>query len=303
MVVLVVSVVRVVDVVAGYRGRAVIGPVNTCFRGPGVVAVLGPNGCGKSTLLRCLAGVLKPFRGDVLLDNMSVYSYPDAKRFIGYMPADIGLAPRLTLYENLKLFAYLLGYDERFLREAIEAVKRFVQVDDILHVRAGSMSTGQRVRAGIVRAVIHNPRVVILDEPTRGLDPVHASSIRSLIRELGKQRLVIMSTHMIHEVFDLANFVAVLRRGKLVFADTIERFRDTLRDKPLAVTIRTVREVDDAIKRLGIEFEKREGNTYVLRISRAYEVSKVLREILLATDVTEVREDLDKLVESIYSGE
>ena len=294
--------IEVKDVSAGYRSKVIVKDVDLDLRGTGVFTIIGPNGSGKTTLLRVIAGVLKPYRGDVLIDGVSIYRDSEMKKVIGYMPADIGLLPRLTLYDNLRLFAELLGYSRDYLENRLEILKKYIPVDDILYMKAGTMSTGQKVRAGLIRALIHDPKILILDEPTRGLDAMFAKHVRALIQELARDRLVIMTTHLVHEVLELSNYVAVLQRGKLVFRGSIDEFRRALADKPVTLYVRTTTNVDDVLKNLGIEFTKRAFSDYIIKLPNLNVMPTLLRELSTSTNIVEFREDLDELVKALYEG-
>jgi len=287
---------------AGYRGRAVVRNIDLDVEGPGIFMVIGPNGSGKSTLLRVIAGVVKPYSGEVFINGVSIYGGGEVKRVVGYMPADIGLLPRLTLYDNLRVFAELLGYDKRYVDERLEVLRKYIQVDDILYMRCGAMSTGQRIRAGLIRTLIHDPQIVILDEPTRGLDVAFARDVRSLIQGLARDRLVIMTTHLVYEVLDMGRDIAVLRSGELVFRGSIDEFRRVLADKPVTLYVKTTTSVDEVLQSLNIEFVRRGYGDYIIRLPNIYTLSKLLRELSTYTNIIEFREDLDELVKTLYGG-
>jgi len=287
---------------AGYRGRAVVRNIDLDVEGPGIFMVIGPNGSGKSTLLRVIAGVVKPYSGEVFINGVSIYGGGEVKRVVGYMPADIGLLPRLTLYDNLRVFVELLGYGKRYVDERLEVLRRYIQVDDILYMRCGAMSTGQRVRAGLIRTLIHDPQIVILDEPTRGLDVSFARGVRSLIQGLARDRLVIMTTHLVYEVLDMGRDIAVLRSGELVFRGSIDEFRRVLADKPVTLYVKTTTDVDEVLQSLNIEFVRRGYGDYIVRLPNIYTLSKLLRELSISTNIIEFREDLDELVKTLYGG-
>lgn len=287
---------------AGYRGRAVVRNIDLDVEGPGIFMVIGPNGSGKSTLLRVIAGIVKPYSGEVFINGVSIHGGGEVKRVVGYMPADIGLLPRLTLHDNLRVFAELLGYDKRYVDERLEVLRKYIQVDDILYMRCGAMSTGQRIRAGLIRTLIHDPQIIILDEPTRGLDVAFARHVRSLIQGLAKDRLVIMTTHFVYEVLDMGRDIAVLQRGELVFRGGIDEFRRVLADKPVTLYVRTTTDVDEVLQSLNIEFVRRGYGDYIVRLPNIYILSKLLRELSISTNIIEFREDLDELVKTLYGG-
>jgi len=287
---------------AGYRGRAVVRNIDLDVEGPGVFMVIGPNGSGKSTLLRVIAGIVKPYSGEVTINGVPIYRRSEVKRVVGYMPADVGLLPRLTLYDNLRVFAELLGYGKRYVDERLEALRKYIQVDDILYMGCGAMSTGQRVRAGLIRTLIHDPQIIILDEPTRGLDVAFARHVRSLIQGLARDRLVIMTTHLIHEVLDMGGHIAVLRRGELVFRGSVDEFRRVLADKPVTLYVKTDTDVDEVLQSLNIEFVRRAYGDYVIRLPNIYALPRLLREVSTHTNIVEFREDLDEMVKMLYGG-
>jgi len=287
---------------AGYRGKVIVRNIDLDVEGPGVFMVIGPNGSGKSTLLRVIAGIVKPYSGEVTINGVPIYRRSEVKRVVGYMPADVGLLPRLTLYDNLRVFAELLGYGKRYVDERLEVLRKYIQVDDILYMRCGAMSTGQRVRAGLIRTLIHDPQIIILDEPTRGLDVAFARHVRSLIQELARDRLVIMTTHLIHEVLDMGGHIAVLRRGELVFRGSIDEFRRVLADKPVTLYVKTATDVDEVLQGLGVEFARRAYGDYMIRLPNIYALSRLLRELSAHTNIVEFREDLDEVVKMLYGG-
>ena len=294
--------VVVKGVSAGYKGKVVVKNIDLDVEGSGIFMIIGPNGSGKTTLLRVIAGVLKPYSGEVLVDGIPIHRNSEVKKIVGYMPADIGLLPRLTLYDNLRLFAELLGYSKSYVEERLEVLRKYIQVDDILYMKCGAMSTGQKVRAGFIRTLIHDPRILILDEPTRGLDVAFAKHVRSLIRELARDKLVIMTTHLIHEVLDMGRYVAVLQHGELVFKGSIDEFRKVLADKPVTLYVKTTTDVDEVLQSLNIEFIKRAYGDYIIKLPNLNALPTLIRELSTSTNIIEFREDLDELVKALYEG-
>lgn len=185
---------------------------------PGVVGLIGHNGAGKSTLMQMLATLTKPTRGRILLDGQDIVAKPELMRSrLGYLPQDFGVYPHLTALEFLQYFAALKGVrDARRLRELLELVNLHEQA----HRPAAGFSGGMRQRLGIAQALLNDPDVLIVDEPTAGLDPEERLRFRHLLGDLGRKRLVIVSTHIVSDVENMASQLAILRQGRLVAFET-----------------------------------------------------------------------------------
>jgi ABC-2 type transport system ATP-binding protein len=191
-----------------------------------VVGFLGPNGAGKSSTLRILAGFLGPTSGEVTIDGHDVVSDSfEARRRIGYMPESVPLYPEMRVIEYLRFRAELkrvpggkrAGYVDEALRKA--------GVVDVAHKRIGHLSKGYRQRVGLADAVVARPPIVILDEPTAGLDPNQIIEARALVKQLGEDHTVIVSTHILSEVEACATRVVLLNKGKLAAQGTVEELR------------------------------------------------------------------------------
>jgi ABC-type multidrug transport system ATPase subunit len=187
---------------------------------PGVIGLIGHNGAGKSTLMQMLATLMPPTRGRILLDGQDVVARPELMRQrLGYLPQDFGVYPHLTALEFLQYFAALKGVRGRQrLMELLELVNLHEQA----HRPAIGFSGGMRQRLGIAQALLNDPDVLIVDEPTAGLDPEERLRFRHLLGDLGRQRLVIVSTHIVSDVENMATRLVILRRGRLVACETPE---------------------------------------------------------------------------------
>ena len=187
-----------------------------------VLGFLGLNGAGKSTTMRMLAGVLAPDAGRIVINGADLLDQPrPAKRAIGYLPEQPPLYRELTVDEQLRYSARLHGLDGAASRQAVARVKERCGLTDVGQRLTGNLSKGYRQRVGIAQALLHDPPVLILDEPTVGLDPVQTREIRALIRELGRERGVILSTHLLPEVQATCSHVQIIRSGRLVFAGAL----------------------------------------------------------------------------------
>jgi sodium transport system ATP-binding protein len=187
-----------------------------------VYALLGPNGAGKTTALRCLAGLLAPTAGSAEICGIDVVTRSaEARGRLAYLSSSMGLYARLSAREVVAFFGQLHGLEGAILEERVESVTRQFGLDDFADRLCGKLSTGQRQRVALARALVHDPPVLILDEPTLGLDVLSGQAIHQFIeREAGRGKAILFSTHQMEEVELLADRVGVLRRGELVAEGT-----------------------------------------------------------------------------------
>ena len=183
----------------------------------GVLGLLGPNGAGKSTLMRILATVTKPTEGTVLWNDIDIVRCPESVReTVGYLPQNFGVYPNLNATEFLTYLAAARGIVGHIARERID---RLLEIVNLAHVRKrhlGSFSGGMKQRVGIAQALLNDPRLVIVDEPTAGLDPEERVRFRNLLSELSGDRIVILSSHIVSDVEATATAVAIINSGQLV---------------------------------------------------------------------------------------
>jgi ABC-type multidrug transport system ATPase subunit len=185
--------------------------------GTGVLGLLGPNGAGKSTLMRIVATLTKPTQGHVTWEGRDVASQPDAVReVLGYLPQDFGVYPNLSAVEFLEYLAAAKGLEPRAARRRIEELLELVNLGDARRRPLGGFSGGMRQRVGVAQALLNDPRLLIVDEPTGGLDPEERVRFRNLLAELPGERVVILSTHIVSDVEAVATDIAIIARGRLV---------------------------------------------------------------------------------------
>ena len=188
-----------------------------------VLGFLGPNGAGKSTTMRMITGNLAPHHGRITINGIDILDEPKAaKAEIGYLPEQPPLYRELTVDEYLLFCARLNRISRNKQNQAMNSVKDRCGLGDVGGRLIGNLSKGFQQRVGIAQAIIHSPAVVVLDEPTVGLDPIQIRQIRSLIRELGGEHSVILSTHILPEVQATCDQVQIIHQGKLVLNDSIE---------------------------------------------------------------------------------
>lgn len=223
-------------------GRVIVDALDLTLDKGEVAGLLGVNGAGKSTTLRLIAGVLSPDRGRVRINGCELAEHPAlARRAIGYLPEDPPLYAELTVAEYLRFCGRLHGLSGGRLRAAIERVIERCDLGEVRRRLTGALSKGYRQRVGIAQAIVHEPDLIVLDEPASGLDPLQALKLRELVRSLGEQHAVVLSTHLLSDVAACCDRVAVLHRGRIRHQGPIDepqtgiRIRVTL-DRAVAPT-------------------------------------------------------------------
>jgi len=186
--------------------------------GHGMFGLLGPNGAGKSTLMRSVAALQTPSSGRIRFDGIDVVAEPDAlRRRLGYLPQDFGVYPRVSAYDMLDHMAVLKGIARSVeRRETVEGLLRQVNLWDVRRKALSGFSGGMRQRFGIAQALIGKPSLIIVDEPTAGLDPEERNRFLNLLAEIGEQVVVILSTHIVEDVSDLCPSMAIIGKGKII---------------------------------------------------------------------------------------
>ena len=203
-----------------YGSQTAVDDVSFSLSRGEVLAFLGPNGAGKSSTMNMLTGCLAPSRGEIRVAGIDLLESPrDAKAHIGYLPEHPPLYPELTVNEYLAFAARLRGLRRHAVKEAVNRARERCGLQAHGKRLIGHLSRGYQQRVGIAQAIIHDPALVILDEPTVGLDPIQVREIRALIRELGQEHGVILSTHILPEVSATCSRVQIIFRGRLVYED------------------------------------------------------------------------------------
>jgi ABC-2 type transport system ATP-binding protein len=200
---------------------------------PGMFGLLGPNGAGKSTLMRTLATLQEPDAGTVTLGALDVVRQKDAvRRTLGYLPQEFGVYPRVSAEALLDHFAILKGIVDRRARKAtVEALLHQVNLWDVRRKRLGGFSGGMRQRFGVAVALLGDPTLLIVDEPTAGLDPAERVRFLNLLSELGERAVVILSTHIVEDVSELCTRMAIIDRGRILHQGEPTRAIDALRGR------------------------------------------------------------------------
>jgi len=205
-----------------YGNQKALDSVSFSIKSGEVVGLLGPNGAGKSTLMKSVTGAILPDSGEIKVDEFSVLNQPiETKKRIGFLPENNPLYYEMYVREYLKFVAEIRNEK----KERIEEVIKKVGLTPESHKKIGQLSKGYKQRVGLAQAILSNPEILILDEPTNGLDPNQILEIREVIREIGKSKTVILSTHIMQEVEALCSRVILLNKGKIVSDSPIEEFK------------------------------------------------------------------------------
>ena len=200
--------------------------------GPGILGLLGPNGAGKSTLMRILATITRPTSGTVTWNDVDILRAPNRLRMVlGYLPQDFGVYPNLNAVEFLEYLAAAKGLNRKTARQRIHELLEVVNLVEARKRPLGGFSGGMRQRVGIAQALLNDPELLIVDEPTAGLDPEERLRFRNLLSELSGTRIVILSTHIVSDVEECAKEIALIARGRLVTCAAPEKLLRSVEGK------------------------------------------------------------------------
>lgn len=194
-----------------------------------VLGFLGPNGAGKTTTMQLLCGLLAPHSGEIVINGIDLMEYPKlAKRSLGFLPDQPPLYKDLTVREFLNYCARLHQLEPRLANKAILGAMGRCGLTNVSQRIIANLSKGYQQRVGIAQAILHNPEIIILDEPTVGLDPIQIKEIRELIKELGQDHGIILSTHILPEIQQICSHVQIIHRGQLVLKETIQELNQRM---------------------------------------------------------------------------
>ena len=217
-----------------------------------ILGFLGPNGAGKTTTMKIVTCFMAPTEGDVKVGNHSIHeNQEEIKKQIGYLPENNPLYYEMPVLEYLDFVAQLQGVEKSKIRNRIVEMVHLTGLNEEKHKKIGELSKGFRQRVGLAQAMIHDPEVLILDEPTTGLDPNQITEIRKLIRQLGKEKTVVLSTHILPEVEATCDRILIINKGKIVADGTPETLRKQAQgEEVLKVQIAEAKNRDELVSSL-----------------------------------------------------
>ncbi|MFV8325222.1 ABC transporter ATP-binding protein [Flavobacterium sp. ZS1P14] len=204
----------------------------------GILGLLGPNGAGKSTLMKIIATISNPTSGQILLDGVDITNNPNKiRKILGYLPQDFGVYPNLNAYEFLEYIAAMKGIGGPNLKDRIFQLLEGVNLIDAAKKPIGTYSGGMKQRIGIAQVLLNNPKILIFDEPTVGLDPEERVRFRNLISDLANDCIVILSSHIVSDIETIADEVAIMKNGKLISQGFQQDIIDAVKNKVFELEI------------------------------------------------------------------
>ena len=211
---------ELVNVQKSFKEKIAVKEINVCLQ-HGIYGLLGENGAGKTTLMRMICGILEPTQGSILCDGMRIQEMGGAFRsLLGYLPQDFGYYEDFSAYRFLHYMAALKAIPEDYAKNKIDELLEVVDLTAVKDKKLKTFSGGMIRRIGIAQALLNNPEILILDEPTSGLDPKERVRFRNIISSLGKNRIIILSTHIVSDVEYIADSIMIMKNGKMIRTGT-----------------------------------------------------------------------------------
>jgi len=243
---------------------------------PGVFGLLGTNGAGKTTTIRMLLGIIKKDSGEITWNGKKV----DRKSVnFGYLPEERGVYPKVKIYDQLMYFAELKGMKKQEADTAIKNWAKKLKVEEYMQMPAEKLSKGNQQKIQFMTAVIHNPELVVLDEPFSGLDPVNTELLKNIIIDLvKKEKYVIMSAHQMSTIEEFCSDILILNKGKTVLQGNLREIKDQYPAN--RVQIETNESITENIAKLGLEIENEKNNEYTIKIDNEEQAHNLLNELV-----------------------
>ena len=260
-----------------------------------IVGILGPNGAGKSTTLRILTCYFNPTSGDAIIDGKSILDEENnVKKIIGYLPESAPLYNDMCVFDYLVYMADIQELERRKLNERLHYVVNVCGLKEVISKPIGELSKGYKQRVGLAGAIIHDPKILILDEPTNGLDPNQIVEIRELIKELGKEKTVLVSTHILSEVEATCSRAIIINKGNIIADDTPENLSLNFGNNDKSSTIKISIKTNDNIESVKVK---------LLSVSDIYKVEiednfNNIKELTIYSNSEEPRDEIYRFIKS-----
>ncbi len=274
-----------------------------------VLGFLGPNGAGKTTTMQMLCGNLAPSAGEIHINGFDLLDQPkQAKQCLGYLPDTPPLYKELTVNEYLTYCGQLHGLAFRQIEQALELTKSRCGLTQVADRLITNLSKGFQQRVGIAQAILHNPEIIILDEPTVGLDPIQIKEIRALIKELGRDHGIILSTHILSEVQESCSHVQIIKQGKLIFKETIAGLNQRMNTGSLQVKTRSAINLNLFADISNIDtIETLANYTYLFQHDINNNPTELIAEIIVASnagllELTPIQQSMEEIFISLTTN-
>ena len=288
--------IEITNVTKKYGNFTAVDDISFTIQNGEIIGFLGPNGAGKSTTMNMITGYIEPTEGTITVNGYDIQKKPQkAKKQIGYMPEGVPLYQDLTVKEFVTYMAELKKVDKKVKKEEVEKALTETGIKDVEKKLIRNLSRGYKQRVSMAGALVGSPDVLILDEPTVGLDPKQITEIRSLIKELGKEHTIILSSHILSEVSQLCERVIIINKGKIVAIDTPENLEKATQEKNIILV--TVEDKQNKMKEINTlipeiakcEEVKDNGDgtkQYMIEAKENADLRKQLFEVLPKNDIT-----------------
>ena len=259
-----------------FTGKKVVDNISFSLEEPGVFGLLGTNGAGKTTTIRMLLGIIKKDSGEITWNGKKV----DRKSVnFGYLPEERGVYPKVKIYDQLMYFAELKGMKRSEADKTINEWAKRLKVEEYMQQPAEKLSKGNQQKIQFMTAVIHNPELVVLDEPFSGLDPVNTELLKNIIIDLVKNgKYVIMSAHQMATIEEFCSDILILNKGKTVLQGNLREIKESYPAN--RVKIETNKNINEYIKNLELEIENETNNDYTIKISYENKAHELLKRLI-----------------------
>ena len=267
---------KIENVSKKYGKKLVVDNISLELSKPQVFGLLGTNGAGKTTTIRMMLGILKKDSGTITWNNEEV----DRKKVnFGYLPEERGIYPKVKIIEQLKYFAELKGMSKEDATKSINKWAKKLKVEEYLNMTAEKLSKGNQQKVQFLTAVIHDPELVVLDEPFSGLDPVNTEILKNIIIELVRNgKYVVMSAHEMHTIEEFCTDILILNKGKTVLKGNIKNIKDEY--EPNRIVIETNEDIKEIIKKQKLEIENSHDYFYIIKINNEKQGHELLEKLV-----------------------
>ncbi len=264
------------NVSKSFVGKLVVDNISFDLKEPGVYGLLGTNGAGKTTTIRMLLGIIKKDSGEITWKGKPV----DRKNVnFGYLPEERGVYPKIKIFDQLMYFAELKGMNKNEATESINKWAKELKVEEYLQMPAEKLSKGNQQKIQFMTAVIHNPELVVLDEPFSGLDPVNTEILKNIIINLVRNgKYVIMSAHQMATIEEFCSDILILNKGKTVLQGNLKEIKETYPANRVEIHVK--QDISNYIKEFELEIENVTNNNYIIKISDEEKAHKLLNKLI-----------------------